>query len=63
MILVVSCICCSLRLEIEIQFLGVIACLNNMQIVLFSTGHSAPRYGKYIFRYWRYTKRRHFMRS
>ena len=33
MILVVSCICCSLRLEIEIQFLCVIACLNNMQIV------------------------------
>ena len=33
MILVVSCICCSLRLETEIQFLCVIACLNNMQIV------------------------------
>ena len=33
MILVVSCICCSLRLEIEIHFLCVIACLNNMQIV------------------------------
>ena len=33
MILVVSCICCSLRLEIEIKFLCVIACLNIMQIV------------------------------
>ena len=33
MILVESCICFSLRLEIEIQFLCVIACLNNMQIV------------------------------
>ena len=33
MILVVSCICSSLSLEIEIQFLCVIACLNNMQIV------------------------------
>ena len=32
MILVVSCICYSLRLEIEIQFLCVIACLNDMQI-------------------------------
>ena len=33
MILVVICICCSLRLDIEIQFLCNIACLNNMQIV------------------------------
>ena len=33
MSLVVSCICYSLRLEIEIQFLCVIVCLNNMQIV------------------------------
>ena len=33
MILVVCCICCSLRLEIEIQFFCVIACLNNMWIV------------------------------
>ena len=33
MILVVCCICCYLRLEIEIQFLCVIACLNNIQIV------------------------------
>ena len=32
MILVVRCICCSLRLEIEIQFLCVITCLNDMQI-------------------------------
>ena len=31
--LVLCCICCSLRLEIEIQFLCVIACLNNIQIV------------------------------
>ena len=33
MILVVYCACCFLSLEIEIQFLYVIACLNNMQIV------------------------------
>ena len=33
MILVVYCACCFLSLEIEIQFLCVIACLNNMQIV------------------------------
>ena len=33
MILVVYCTCCFLSLEIEIQFLCVIACLNNMQIV------------------------------
>ena len=33
MILVVNCICCSLRLEIGIKFLCVIACLNNMKIV------------------------------
>ena len=31
--LVLCCICCSLRLEIEIQFLCVIACLNNIHIV------------------------------
>ena len=33
MILVVYYACCFLSLEIEIQFLCVIACLNNMQIV------------------------------
>ena len=33
MILVVYCACCFLSLEIEIQFLCVIACLNNMKIV------------------------------
>ena len=33
MILVVYCACCFLSLEIEIKFLCVIACLNNMQIV------------------------------
>ena len=33
MILVVYCACCFLSLEIEIQFLCVIACLNNMQIM------------------------------
>ena len=33
MSLIVIYICFSLRLEIEIQFLCVIACLNNMQIV------------------------------
>ena len=35
MILVVYCACCFLSLEFEIQFFFcVIACLNNMQIVL-----------------------------
>ena len=33
MILVVYRACCFLSLEIEIQFLCVIACLNNMKIV------------------------------
>ena len=33
MILVVYCACCFLSFGIEIQFLCVIACLNNMQIV------------------------------
>ena len=33
MILVVYCACCFLSLETEIQFLCVITCLNNMQIV------------------------------
>ena len=33
MILVVYCTCYFLSLEIEIQFLCVVACLNNMQIV------------------------------
>ena len=34
MILVVYRTCCFMSLEIEIQFLCVISCLNNMQIVL-----------------------------
>ena len=33
MILVMYYACCFLSLEIEIQFLCVVACLNNMQIV------------------------------
>ena len=33
MIFVVYYACCFMILEIEIQFLCVIACLNNMQIV------------------------------